>query len=93
MEKLGGFEYALGALKNGAQITRDGWNGKNMYIVLQKGYPDGIPINKNTAEATGLPEKYVCKFLPYVMMRTADESFVPWIASQTDLLSEDWWSL
>jgi len=32
----------------------------------------------------------VCKFLPYIMMRTAGGEFVPWLASQTDVLSFDW---
>lgn len=75
---------------DGAKITRRGWNGKNMYVVFQKGYPDGIPINKNTAEALDLPEGTVCRFLPYLLMRTADGRFVPWIASQSDLLADDW---
>lgn len=84
------FSSALLALKAGKRVARRGWNGKNMYIVKQNGYPQGIPINKNTAEATGLPEGTVCKFLPYLMMKTADNSFVPWLASQTDLMAEDW---
>ena len=84
------FEWALGCLKRGARVCRAGWNGKGMWIVLQKAYPEGIPINKNTAEATKLPEGEVHKFLPYIMMKTVDGSFVPWLASQTDLLAEDW---
>ena len=85
-----GFGWALERLQSGARMARSGWNGKGMYIVLQRGYPDGIPINRNTAEATGIPEGTVCRFLPYIMMRTADGAFVPWLASQTDLLSTDW---
>lgn len=84
------FSEALRAVKNGSKIARTGWNGKNMEIVYQKGYPDGIAINANTAQATGLDEGTVCKFLPYLMMRTVDGSFVPWLASQTDVLAEDW---
>ena len=61
-----------------------------MYIVLQPGYPDGIGINANTAEATGIPQGTVCVFRPYLMMFTADGEFVPWVASQTDLLASDW---
>jgi hypothetical protein len=84
------FSVALERLKCGAKLARSGWNGKGMFVVLQKGYPDGIPINKNTAEATGMPEGTVCKFLPYIMMKTADGAFVPWLASQTDILATDW---
>lgn len=84
------FSSALLDAKHGRKIWRAGWNGKGMYVVLQKAYPQGIPINKNTAEATGLSEGTVCRFLPYLMMKTADDSFVPWLVSQTDLLAEDW---
>ena len=87
------FGYALKALKEGLKVERKGWNGRGMYVVLQKGYPDGIPINKNTAEATGLPEGTVCRFLPYLMMKTVDGAFVPWLISQTDALAEDWFAV
>ncbi len=72
------------------RVRRAGWNGKGMYLVYQAGYPDGIPINKNTSDATGIPEGTVCKFMPYIMMCTAQGDFVPWLCSQTDLLAEDW---
>jgi hypothetical protein len=84
------FGGALEALRDGRKVSRSGWNGKGMWIVYQKGYPDGIQINKNTAEATGSPVGTVCKFLPYLMIKTADGSFVPWLASQTDILADDW---
>ena len=84
------FSEALVAVKNGSKIARTGWNGNNMFVVYQKGYPDGIAINANTAKATGMDEGIVCKFLPYLMMRTVDGSFVPWCASQSDVLAEDW---
>ena len=84
------FGEALKALKEGDRVTRAGWNGKGMFVVHQKGYPDGIPINANTAEATGIPEGTVCVFRPYLMMRTVDGSFVPWVISQTDALADDW---
>lgn len=84
------FGQALTAVKSGARIARAGWNGKGMWLAYQKAYPDGIPINRNTSEATGIPEGTVCRFLPYLMMRTADGAFVPWLASQTDILAEDW---
>lgn len=85
------FSAALKLLKQGMKVARMGWNGKDMFVVMQKGYPQGIPINKNTAEATGIPEGTVCKFLPYLMMKTVHDEFVPWLASQTDILAEDWY--
>jgi len=84
------FSDALNLCKMGHRITREGWSGKSQYVVFQKGYPEGIPINGNTAEATGIPEGTVCKFEPYLMFRNAQGSFVPWLASQGDLLAEDW---
>ena len=90
MEPDTSFVFALEALKRGRRVARSGWNGKGMWVVLQKGYPDGIPINKNTSEATGFPEGEVHKFLPYIMMKTVNGSFIPWLVSQTDLLAEDW---
>ena len=84
------FATALGLLKSGSKQQREGWNGKGMFVVLQKAYPHGIPINANTAEALGEAEGTVHKFLPYLMMRTAQGEFVPWLASQTDILAHDW---
>lgn len=84
------FSSALISVRLGKRIARAGWNGKGMYVVFQAGYPQGIPINANTAEATGLAEGTVCRFRPYLMMWTADETFVPWVASQTDILAMDW---
>lgn len=84
------FSLALVALKNGARMSREGWNASGQFVVLQAGYPDGIGINRNTAEATGLPEGTVCKFRPYLMLRTADGSFVPWVPTVSDVLAEDW---
>lgn len=85
-----GIGQAVKEMRDGRKVARMGWNGKGMYLVLQAGYPDGIPINKNTARATGLPEGTVCKFDPYVMMKTATGSFIPWLCSQADLLAIDW---
>lgn len=85
-----GFEKALIMLKTGHKVARIGWNGKGMYVVFQGGYPQGIPINANTAQATEIPEGTVMKFRPYLMMYTAAGEFVPWVASQSDLLEDDW---
>jgi len=84
------FGQALTALKDGQRVTRTGRNGPGQYVTLQKGYPDGIAINANTAEATGLAEGTVCRFRPYLMLATADGSFVPWSPSTSDALAEDW---
>lgn len=84
------FSEALAALKDGAKISREGWNAAGQYAVLQKGYPDGIPISANTAEVTGIELGTVCVFRPYLMLCTADGSFVPWAPTVSDVLAEDW---
>lgn len=84
------FGGAIAAMKSGQKVARSGWNGKGMWLALQRGYPDGIPINKNTANATGIAEGTVCKFHPYVMMKAADGSFFPWNPNNLDVLAEDW---
>lgn len=84
------FGWALHELRCGNKVARIGWNGKNMFVVYQKGYPEGIPCNENTSRALGISPGTICKFLPYLMFKTAQGAFVPWLASQTDILAEDW---
>lgn len=86
------FSIALTLMKAGYHVHRTGWNGRSMWVFIQKAYPQGIPINENTATATGLEQGTICRFLPYLMMKTADVSatFVHWTPSSSDLLGEDW---
>lgn len=84
------FGEALEALKKGKKVTREGWNGKGMFVVMQKGYPEGIPCNKQTAEAFGYEEGSLFKVRPYLQMRCADGTHQMWLASQSDILEEDW---
>jgi len=84
------FGQALEAMKSGKKVARKGWNGKGMFAFYQKAYPDGIPINKNTSEATGIPEGTVCSFRPYFMLKTAQDDFAHWVPSTSDILAEDW---
>lgn len=37
-----------------------------------------------------VPDKHSKMSLPYIYMKTADDHLVPWLASQTDVLSDDW---
>jgi len=87
---MDGFEVALMNIKSGRRVSRSNWNAPGQFVVLQKGYPDGIAINANTAEATGIEQGTVCVFRPYLMLRTADGSFVPWAPTVSDVLAEDW---
>lgn len=86
------FSSVLKALKNGKKICRSGWNGKDMYLVYIRGSgtDDGpnttcgdYQVNENLIDEE-------LERLPWIGMKTADNKFVPWLASQTDLLAEDW---
>lgn len=83
------FSDALIVCKEGSKIARAGWPGP-WFVVFQKGYPNGIEINQNTAEATGIKQGTVCKFFPYLMFCDPKGAFVPWVATQGDLLANDW---
>lgn len=87
------FGQALNRLRAGDRLAREGWNAGGQWVVLRAGYPDGIPINADTAAATGIAQGTVCAFRPYLMLRTADGSFVPWAPSVTDVLAWDWLSV
>ena len=77
-------------VKNGKRITRIGWNGKNMCIAYQPGYPEGIPCNENTAKTWGIEKGSLFKCRPYLQLRCADGTFQMWTASQSDILADDW---
>lgn len=84
MKETMNFGKALEALKIGKAVARVGWNGKGLRLMLQ------------------VPDAHSKMTLPYIFMQypatkasdTAPESHlnarVPWLASQTDMLSEDW---
>lgn len=87
------FSFALRALKDGSRIRRAGWNGKGMWLTLSPGNK-AVPAQNlwapnNRAFAEQQHTKCV-EVLPYITMKTADDKIVPWLASQTDLLCEDW---
>lgn len=85
------FSEALEAVKDGELIAREGWNGKGMAVAYQQGYPIGIPCNQNTAETWKIQPGTVFKCRPYLQMRCADGTYQMWVASQTDLLADDWY--
>lgn len=84
------FEQILPKIKEGEKAFRTGWNGKGMFVVLQKGYPEGIPCNKQTAEAWGLREGDLFKCNPYMQIRCVDGSHSMWVPSINDVLADDW---
>ena len=74
------FGAAVEALKAGQKVARTGWNGKGMWIGLPSEGGEFI------REACGTTMTY----RDYIVMKTVDDQLVPWTASQTDVLAEDW---
>lgn len=84
------FGDALILLRSGVKMTRKGWNGKGLFVVYQKGYPEGIPCNRQTAEAWGIKEGDLFRCDPYLQINTTDHSHAMWQPSIRDCLAEDW---
>lgn len=75
------FGQAISSLKNGKKVRRKGWNGKGIFLELQ------------------VPDEYSKMTHPYIYIDTtglctdnpnAPKDRVPWLASQTDMLANDW---
>ncbi len=66
------FGEAIGVMKAGGKVAREGWNGKGMHLAIQN--PDEHSMNKRS----------------YIYIIPVDGNRVPWTATQTDVLSEDW---
>lgn len=66
------FGDAIQAMREGARVSRSGWNGRGMWLALQ------------------LPDEHSKMRRPYIYMSDAQGLLVPWLASQTDMLSDDW---
>ena len=75
MQEIG---WAIKEMRNGNKVQREGWNGKGMWLELQR------------------PDEHSKMTLPYVYLNypvdapNTPGARVPWLASQTDLLQEDW---
>ncbi len=86
-----GFDAALQLIQRGKRVARKGWNGKNMFIYF---VPKG-----NYAPCTKAAAKYctnddgLVPYGAYIAMKTVDGTVIPWLASQTDLLARDWYTV
>lgn len=81
------FSEALVEIKNGKKVSREGWNGKGMFVFLVP----GSVFKVSRAPLLGIyPEGTEIKYHAHVDMKTADNQVVPWLVSQTDLLADDW---
>lgn len=74
----GNFGDAIMQLRAGNRVARNGWNGKRMWLQLR---------DKEKQSVQEAPR------LPYIEMFTAQGSLIPWLASQTDMLADDWYTV
>lgn len=80
------FGRAIVALVEGKRVKREGWNGKDMYLYLIKGSELSRGLGYGYGEYNGEPE-----FVDTIAMKTAQNTIVVgWLASQTDMLTNDW---
>lgn len=84
------FGEALTALKAGGRVTRAGWNGVGMWLVLVPGSAITVEIGRPLGNAAPELVGQQVQYLPHIDMRTTQGQIVPWLASQTDVLAEDW---
>jgi hypothetical protein len=79
MSEPHGIGWAVKQLQNGSKVARAGWNGKGMFLFL---------VSAGTTSSPQVP--YETPHQPFVSMFTAQQTAVPWLCSQTDLLATDW---
>lgn len=75
------FGHALFLLKNGKKVARKGWNGKGIFLELQ---------NPDANSKMTHPYIYIDTTGLQTENEHAPKDRVPWVASQTDILAEDW---
>jgi hypothetical protein len=84
------FSLALDFLKEGHRVARENWNGKGMFLFLVP----GSTFKVNRPPLLGIyPEGTEINYRSHIDMKTAQGNIVPWVASQTDLLADDWFIL
>ena len=93
------FEVALRRLKDGYKVQRSGWNGKGMFIYLVEGSLVEFENLRGAAKDAAIKATEIengeqgsaRRVCPHIDMKAADGTLViGWLASQTDLLAEDW---
>jgi hypothetical protein len=81
------FSRALVSIKAGNKIARTEWNDKDMFIFLVP----GSTFKVNRPPLLGIyKEGTEVNYHSHIDMKTTDNKIVPWLASQTDLLAEDY---
>jgi len=81
------FGEAIEALKAGHKVARKGWNGKGMFLF----YVPGSKFKVSRPPLLGIYEEGTeIEYHGHIDMKTAQGYVIPWLASQADILSEDW---
>ena len=70
------FGQAITELKAGNKVARSGWNGKGMHLEI--------------ADVSDVYHDNGLKLDAFIYMKTSGNTMVPWLASQTVVLAEDW---
>lgn len=100
------FGQAIEAVKEGKLIAREGWNGKGMFVFMRPEQKLALTVLLGTVATlpNGVKNHYELKYRPitaennpvitftaYLCMKAADDTIVNgWLASQTDMLANDW---
>lgn len=81
------FGSAIMNMKEGHKVARKGWNGKGMFLY----HVPAAKYKRCTESARCIADKNdMIDYGAYIAMKTAQGNVVPWLASQTDMLAEDW---
>jgi hypothetical protein len=82
------FGGAIEALKDGKIVARKGWNGKGMWLVLVTSSPKITTTEGSPYHSAGVLKTTIDA---HIDMYTAGGTMQPgWLASQADILAEDW---
>lgn len=76
------FGQATRLMLEGKKVQREGWNGKGMFLFTISGGAWNFETDIDGVDDI--------ETLAFICMKTADNKLVPWLASQTDVLADDW---
>lgn len=81
------FGQAIEAMKDGQKVARAGWNGKGQWLTyVGTGFYD---VGMSIVNPHHDMDK-ILRLRPWIGIKTVDDQFMPWLASQSDMLSDDW---
>ena len=87
-----GFGHALEMMQQGFKVTRAGWNGKGMWLIYVPGSESVKPVAGTPYSRAGITEPTGIK--PHIDMMCVDGCMQPgWLASQSDMLANDWFAI